>query len=38
MPMILLFWFETYMVQTKYGSFSSQWIGLEATAGKTKWS
>jgi len=38
MPMILLYWVEAYIVQTKYGSFSSKRIGLEATADKTKWS
>ena len=32
MPMMLLFWVEAYIVQTKYGSFSSQRFGLEATA------
>jgi hypothetical protein len=37
MPMMLLYWVEAYIVQTKYGSFSIQWIGLEATVDKTKW-
>ena len=37
MPMMLLYWVETYILQTKYRSFSSQPIGLEATADKTKW-
>jgi hypothetical protein len=36
MPMMLLYWVEAHIVQTKYGSFSSQQIGLEAFAGKTK--
>jgi len=34
MPMMLLYWVEAYIVQTKYGSFISQRIGLEATADK----
>jgi len=38
MPMMLLYWVEAHIVQAKYGSFSSKQIGLEATAGKTKWS
>lgn len=38
MPMMLLYWVEAYNVQIKHESFSSQRIGLEANAGKTKWS
>jgi hypothetical protein len=33
---VMLYWVEAYNIKSKYGSFSSQRIGLEAIADNTK--